>query len=697
MLTSNCVQLRQHEGIATITIDNPPVNASSQAVRQGLLEALEAISKDASITGVILACAGRTFMAGADIREFTLDEIPSPDPNDIQAALDALTVPVVAALHGSVLGGGLELALACHYRVAASGTRLGLPEVTLGVIPGGGGTQRLPRLVGLAQASDMVVRGRPVTAQSALDMGLVDAVYEGDIHAQALAFLKTKQDQPLQARVLSAHPLAYQAPEREQLNALLTSLPAEDKEGNAARACVQALLLTTQDIPFDEALKRERALFMACKNTTESQALRHACFAEREAARIPGLSKDIEHVPVQNIAVIGAGTMGIGISMSFANAGYPVTLQDISAEGLARAEQTIRQTYDAAVEKNRLSKSQADACVRLITTTTEDKALENADLIIEAVYENMALKRQIFQRLGEVAKADAILASNTSSLDINVLAQDSGRPQQVLGMHFFSPAHIMKLLEVVRGDETSPTILATVMALARKIRKVAVVSGVCFGFIGNRMLEGYLREAEALILEGATPEFIDSALEAYGMAMGPCRMIDMAGVDVAAKVVLEQKESGLLPEDASYRVVVQQLFELGRHGQKTQAGYYRYEGRRPQPDPDTKAIFTQLAEQHGISQRTDITEQEVVERCLYPLIAEGYRILEEGIAYRTGDIDTVWLNGYGFPRYRGGPMFYAQTLGLSALVARMRYYAQQTNDTFGYWEVPAQLAKAASA
>ncbi|MFW7340186.1 3-hydroxyacyl-CoA dehydrogenase NAD-binding domain-containing protein [Pollutimonas sp. H1-120] len=690
---SELVSYTNDDGIGIITIDNPPVNASSQPVRQALAAILASMKQAGDVKAVLLRCAGRTFMAGADIREFDGADIPLPDPNEIHALLESLPVPAIAVLHGTVLGGGLELALACHYRVALRSTRLGMPEVTLGLLPGAGGTQRLPRLIGVSEALDMIATGKAVSADRALRMGLLDDVFDADLDAQALAFARLAAHKDVAARVLRYRSFDLEQGEALVLEKWLERLPPEDKGGRGSRACVLAIKMAAE-LPFDEGLEFERRSFLKCKASTESKALRHAFFSEREASRIPNLPDDLMLRPMTSVGIVGAGTMGVGIAMSFANAGMPVILQDLSAETLARATEAIRTTYGAAVDKGRISAQDAESRRGLVRTATDDMQLAQCDLIIEAAFESLGIKQRIFERLGKIAKPGAILASNTSSLDVNKLADASGRPADVLGMHFFSPANIMRLLEVVRADLTAPDVLATVMRLAKRIGKVPVVSGVCFGFIGNRMLEGYLREAEFLILEGASPAFIDEALEDFGMAMGPCRMIDMAGVDVAAKVVIEQKKANILPEDPTYRVVVQALHDAGRFGQKTACGYYRYEGRKPVEDTDVTPIFVELARVHGIQRRTDITAREVVQRCLYPLIAEGYRILEEGIAYRPGDIDVVWLSGYGFPAYRGGPMFYAQTLGEAELAGRIASYAETRGNLFGYWTVPESLQRA---
>lgn len=687
------VRLSKEGSIAVVTIDSPPVNTSSQPVRKQLMAILMQLSGDDTVSAIMLRCAGRTFMVGADIKEFDLPEIPAPDPTEINALLESLDRPVVAVMHGTALGAGLELALACHYRVADESTLLGLPEVKLGVVPGAGGTQRLPRLIGLKNALDMILSGNPVSAKDALSCGLIDAVIDGDLQPNAMQFVQSIVGKDFSDRVLSRKVFSLTDADKDYLQQRRDKLPTPDRGGHALRKAVDAIERAGLE-PFDTALENERQSFVECRDTVESHALRHAFFAERDAARIPGLPKDAQLRTIQQVGIVGAGTMGTGIAMSFANAGFPVVLQDLSEQTIARAQGIVQSTYATAVDKKRLSAAEAEKRSALIHMTQDDTELASCDLVIEAVFEDFEIKKSIFRRLGDIAKPGAILASNTSSLDVNVLAQCSGRVPDVLGMHFFSPAHIMRLLEVVRCDHTAPDVLATIMRLAKRIGKVPVVSGVCFGFIGNRMLEGYLREAEFLLLEGATPGFIDQALEGYGMAMGPCRMIDMAGVDVAAKVVLEQRKAGNLPADDTYRIVVQTLYDQGRFGQKTGQGYYRYEGRTPVEDQHALDVFRSLAQQYGIEQRNDITAQEVVERCLYPLIAEGYKILDEGIAYRSGDIDVVWLHGYGFPAYRGGPMFYAQTIGEQNVAAAMKKFAVIHGNEFGYWDIPENLARA---
>lgn len=672
----------RREGPALIVeIDNPPLNVSSQAVRAGLVEAFEAAARSDAMA-IILRGAGRAFMAGADIAEFDLDALPRPDPNAVHALIEQSHIPVVALLHGAVLGGGLELALACHGRVADPAARLGLPEVKLGVVPGSGGTQRLPRLIGPAPALDMILSGRAVDATEALALGLVDRLADAD--ATHAAFMLACDLARAGAPWPQAARMAVAGDTGEVAAARRANLPDPARGGMAAHAVVDCVEAGARQ-SFEAALDFERDAFERCKASAASRALRHLFFAEREAARIPGLPPHVQARAIESVGIIGAGTMGSGIAMCFADAGIPVTMVDAAAAGLDRGLDLVARHYAAAAAKGRMAPAEAEARRDRIVGTLDDRDIADCDLVIEAAFEDMDVKRAICARLGEICKPEAIVATNTSSLDVNLLAEASGRAGSFVGMHFFSPANIMKLLEIVRGDDTDPDILATVLALAKRIGKVPVVSGVCFGFIGNRMLEGYLRETEALLLEGASPAQIDRAVEAAGMAMGPCRMIDLAGVDVAAKVVLEQEKSGILPPDPDYRLVVRRLFDLGRLGQKSGSGYYHYDGRVPVEDPAVAEICRQLAADHNITQRTDIADAEIVERCLLPLVNEGARILDEGIAYRPGDVDLVWVNGYGFPSYLGGPMHMAEAMGHDRIVDRLSHYAAARGNRFGYW------------
>jgi 3-hydroxyacyl-CoA dehydrogenase len=677
-----------------IKIDNPPVNALSVETVSGLVKALEQFASDDSLQALVLLCDGRTFVAGGDINSFGLPDFSATPLNRFLARLEQSSRPVVAVLHGTVLGGGLELAMSCHYRLALPGTRFAMPEVKLGLIPGSLGTQRLPRLIGAALALDLIQSGRMLDAGQALEVGLVDVVRDGGALALGLAYAQSLVAAKAPVRRCSELPVLQAGLQADFFAAALTtalSKPAYPALASAVR-CVQA----SSELPFSEGAQVESHEFEQLRNSAASRALRHLFFAERHSSKIPGLSKNVALRNIASIGVVGAGTMGGGIAMNFANAGIPVVIVEATDEALQRGLGLVRKNYESSVAKGKLSTQQLAQRLSLLTGSLEYADLADCDLVIEAVFENMDLKRQICARLGQVCKPGAIIASNTSTLDVNELAAATGRPADVVGMHFFSPANVMRLLEVVRGAHTAPDVLATVMKLAGAIRKVAVVSGVCYGFIGNRMAEVYMREAEFLLLEGAQPQQIDRAVEALGMAMGPCRMLDMAGIDVGAKTVIERGKAGGLPPDPSYRVLVRKLFELGRFGQKTLAGYYRYEGRTPLPDPTVADICVALAAQYGIQRRSDISDQEIVERLLYPLINEGALILSEGIAYRGGDIDMVWVAGYGFPDHRGGPLFFADEIGLSTIATRMATLAQERGNSFGYWTASELLLSLAS-
>ncbi|MBJ2260041.1 3-hydroxyacyl-CoA dehydrogenase NAD-binding domain-containing protein [Pseudomonas psychrophila] len=680
-----------HDGrIGLIEIDNPPVNALSVPLVQALIAALNDFEAVAGLEALVLYGAGRTWVAGADIATFDDPGFPVAEFKAFLTRLDAQQCHVVAALHGAVLGGGLELAMACHHRVAQPNTRLGLPEVTFGIVPGAQGTQRLPRLVGAELALDMITSGRALDATQAQAAGLVDAVAEGDARSIGLAAaeaLLASGAAPRRASALAVQP----APETAfaKAEAAAAKKPGWPQLATAIR-CVRA----AQDLPFAQGEQVEADAFAALVNASSAKALRHLFFAEREAAKIPGLPRDTARRPIRSVGIVGSGTMGGGIAMAFVNGGIPVSLIDVSNEALQRGLGLIRGNYEASVAKGRLTAEQVEQRMGLLQGSLDYQALADCDLIIEAVFEDLQLKTEVCTRLGAVAKPGAIIATNTSTLDVDRLAQATGCPADVLGMHFFSPANVMRLLEVVRGAATAPEVLATVLKLAGAIGKVPVVSGVCYGFIGNRMAEVYMREADSLILEGAEPAQVDAAVEALGMAMGPCRMLDMAGVDVGARTVIEYRKIGGLPDDPSYRALALELFELGRFGQKTAAGFYRYDGRKALPDPQVTEIAKALAERHGIARRSHIEPGEIVERLLYPLINEGLKILDEGIAYRSGDIDVVWVAGYGFPDFRGGPLWMANEIGLEKIAERLAHYAAVRGNDHGYW-TPARLLSAA--
>lgn len=687
----NPVSFSREGRIGLLCIDHPPVNAIAAHLVQALDAALGDFER-ADLDALVLLCAGRTWVAGADLAAFDDPGFSARPFNAWLARLEAGARPVVAALHGTVLGGGLELALACHHRVGLRGTRLGLPEVHVGLIPGSLGTQRLPRLVRGALALDMVTSGRLLDADEALREGLVDGVVDVDLRGAAIraataavARLAADPSSLRRTRQLPVQPACEDAFEAAEA-------AARRKPGWPQLAAALRCLRAAQTLPFEAGEAVEAREFAGLVHAPSARALRHLFFAQREAARMAG-PQAAQARTVQRVGVVGAGTMGSGIAMALLQAGIATVLVDSSAAQLQRGLATIRAHCEASVAKGRLTAQQLAQRLALLQGAVDDAALADCDLVIEAVYENLELKQQVCARLGAVAKPGAILASNTSTLDIDVLAAASGRPQAFCGMHFFSPAHVMRLLEVVRGAGTGADTLASVLQLARRIGKVAVVSGVCYGFIGNRMAEVYMREAEFLLMEGASPADIDAAVEALGLAMGPCRMLDMAGIDVGAKTVIERGKAGGLPDDPSYRVVVRRLFELGRFGQKSGAGYYRYVGRTPVADPELDTIVQALAQVHGIARRTAIERQEIVERLLYPLINEGYKILEEGIACRPGDIDVVWTAGYGFPDHQGGPMFMAREIGLARIADRLRHYARARGNRFGYWTPAAALVR----
>lgn len=680
-------QLRIEEpatGVVLLVIDNPPVNAISAGVREGLRSALAALGARDDVKVAILLCAGNTFCAGADIREF---EGPPKEAEYRQlfAALEQRPYPVVAALHGTALGGGLELALACHYRVAVGSARMGLPEVTLGIIPGAGGTQRLPRLIGIEPALELIISAKPVDAGRALELGLIDEILPGDLRAGALEFAQRLIRERRGPRRSSELPVAAGSAGSEVLERARARARQLYPNRTAALRAIEAVAAAAQ-LPFAQGLDNECRIANETKVTVESRALIHVFFAERETRRVPEIG-DVAPLPMHQAAVVGAGTMGSGIAVAFANAGIPVRLLDSSREALERGKRAIEGIYDSMVKRGRLSPEDRATRLSLIHETLELAEVGAADVIIEAVFEDMALKQDLFRQLDRVAKSAALLATNTSTLDIEQLAAVTGRPQNVVGLHFFSPANVMPLLEVVRTRHTSPQVIRTAMELARMLRKTPVLARVCYGFIGNRMMEPYAREAERLVLEGEVPRRIDSVLEQFGMAMGILAVFDMAGIDVGVKV--HQANAERYPPDPTYYQASVALYQAGRLGQKTGRGYYRYEpgDRTRHDDPEALAILRAHARALGV-QPVAHDEAEILERCLYPLMNEGLRVLEEGIALRAGDIDVVWTSGYGFPRYRGGPMFYADVIGLPTLLEGMRRYC----DRFGpmHWQ-PAPL------
>lgn len=687
---NDLAKLTAEDGIAILRLDNPPVNALSPALIGAIAAAFEEFEARPDLKALVVECAGPTFVAGGDIASFDDPSFSAATLNALLGRIEASERPVVAALHGTVLGGGVEVAIACHHRIAAPDTRLGMPEITLGLLPGSLGTQRLPRLVGIAAAAELIVSGKPVPASRAQEMGLVDGI---DPDPQAAARRLAGTARPRRASALPV-------PDIGKAAGVLASLDAQAaaKPYLPALAGIAASLRAAVELPFDEGEKVEARVFADLVPSPTSRALRHIFFAERAARRIPGLPAGTGKRKVARIGVVGIGTMGAGISMTFANAGYPVTMVETTPEGLARGQGIIARTYRSAVGRGRMSEEEAARREALLTGTTDLSALADVDLVVEAVFEDMALKLDVAKRLGAICAPDAIIATNTSTLDVDRIAAASGRPGDVLGTHFFSPAHVMRLLEVVRGAQTAPDVLNTVMDVARRIGKTAVVSGVCYGFIGNRMAEVYGRENEAMQLEGLSPSRIDAVAEDpqwIGLAMGPSRMLDMAGVDVGARTVIEWIATGEGPQEPGYRAMCRGLYEAGRHGQKTGEGFYRYEGRTPLPSDAREALARDLARAHGIARRDTVTDREIFERLLYPMVNEAAAILAEGIAYRPGDIDVVWTAGYGFPAWRGGPVFMADEIGLPRIVDRLDHYASVFGNAHGHWTVTPLLRELA--
>ncbi len=662
---SDTVQLERSGRIAVLLLKNPPVNGLGNTVRRGLYQGIELAMSDDTVDAIVIAGSGNVFCGGADIRQFNTPAAhEKPMSRDVFALIGRSPKPVIAGIHGVALGGGLELALACHYRVATASGKLGLPEVNLGLIPGGGGTQRLPRLVGFERAAKMIQSGAPVPATQAHNWGLVDAVVEGEIVAAAASFASgaaARRDLPLAAtRAL---------PATVDFAQLRTTVSPKARNAMAQLAAIDCLEATTR-LPFEEGLTYERSTFDELVAGPQSRALRHLFFAEREVLKVAGTSYDSPLREIRQVAVLGAGTMGAGIAMAFANAGIPVVLLERDTEPLERGLEMIRRNYGVTFAKGKLSEDEMNARIGRTRPTTSYADLAAADLVIEAVFEDMAVKKEVFAKLDEVCKPGTILATNTSRLSIDEIAQATSRPADVIGLHFFSPANVMKLLEVVRGETTSAQVIASCMRMASEIAKIPVLVRVCEGFVGNRMLTGYWREAWFLLEEGASAQQIDRALTDFGMAMGPLAMGDLAGLDI--NWAARKRLAATRPTHLRYPTVADRICEAGRFGQKTGAGYFRYENgsRTPLPDPALDAIAEACAREGGIVRR-QIEDAEIVERCILALVNEGARIVEEGIAQRASDIDVVYVNGYGFPAYRGGPMFHAELLGLDLVLARL--------------------------
>jgi 3-hydroxyacyl-CoA dehydrogenase len=650
--------------VAVVTIDSPPVNALSQTVRDGLKRGVEGADADSAVKAIVIICGGRTFIAGADISEFGKPHA-APFLPDVLAAIENASKPVIAALHGTALGGGFEVALTAHYRIAVPSAKCGLPEIKLGLIPGAGGTQRLPRLVGVEKALEVILSGTPFGARDAKDWGVVDELAEeGKLRESALAYARrlVAEKAPLNKVRDRSEKLASAQGHPEVFEAIRKANARKFRGFEAWEKAIQSVK-NAVELPFDQGIAEERAMFLALLETTQSKAQRYVFFAERQTAKIPDIAAEEATRPIRRVGVIGAGTMGGGIAMNFLSAGIPVTIVETSNEALDRGVSIMRRNYENTAKKGRLTMAEVEARMGRLAPTIDFGALADADLVIEAVFEDMDLKKTVFEKLDGVAKPGAILASNTSYLDVDAIAAMTKRPEDVLGMHFFSPANVMRLLEIVRGAKTSKSALATVVQLAPKIGKVGVVVGVCYGFVGNRMLAQRQREAMKLILEGATPSGVDRVLTAFGMPMGPFAMSDLAGLDIGWSAATSKRST-----------IREILCEEGRRGQKTGAGFYDYdEQRNAKPSAHVEKLIRDFAESRQIRQRA-ISDEEILERCVYPMINEGAKILEEGKAQRASDIDIVWINGYGWPVYRGGPMFYADTVGLKTVLGKLREF-----------------------
>jgi 3-hydroxyacyl-CoA dehydrogenase len=667
------VDLDRRGRVAVLTVNNPPVNALSQHVRQGLHDGLKQAIADSAAGAIVIVCAGRTFIAGADITEFGKPPVP-PSLHTVLDVIESSPKPVIAAIHGTALGGGLEVTLACHYRVGTKDARFGLPEVKLGLLPGAGGTQRLPRVVGVDKALSMMVSGDPIRADEALKHGLIDEIVDGDLTAAGVAFAEKvlNERRPLR-KIRDLDDKLAAVRNQPQVFAEFRKSVARQTRGFRAPENIVKAVEAAVSLPFEQGITRERELFAELMGSPESKAQRYFFFAEREAAKIPDVPSDTAPKEVKKAAVIGAGTMGGGIAMNFANVGIPVTVVEVKQDALDRGLGVVRKNYENTASKGRMTMQDVDKRMGLLTGTTDWNAVKDADIIIEAVFEEMPIKKEVFARLDALAKPDAVLATNTSTLDVNEIASATRRPESVIGMHFFSPANVMRLLENVRGARSSKTTVATAMAVGRRINKVPVLVGVCYGFVGNRMLHQRGIQAEKLILEGALLHQVDKVLYDFGFPMGPFAMSDLAGLDVGWRI---RKGRGVRSE------VADRICELGRFGQKTGAGYYKYDDKRnASPDSEVEKIIVDVATEMGITRR-HIDDEEILQRLLYPMVNEGAKILDEKIAIRASDIDVIWVYGYGWPVYRGGPMFWADQLGLKAVRDRMLQFQKATGDAF---------------
>jgi 3-hydroxyacyl-CoA dehydrogenase len=686
---SQPVTLTTRDAVAVITIDNPPVNALSPGVPEGILAALDTAERDTSARAIVVIGGGRTFIAGADIKELEAaarnPESGGPDLHPLLTRIEDCAKPVIMAIHGTALGGGLEIAMAGHYRVAVADASLGAPEVNLGIIPGAEGTQRLPRLVGVAAAVEMCVSGKPIKAPEALRLGLIDRVIDGDLLPGAVKFAHEVAGLPV--RKTRERNVPGSASENAAIFAAGRAQAGKIRRNQTAPLAALEALEAATTLPFEQGCKKEREIVRRVLAGDQAKAMIHIFFAERAVGRVPGIPKDTATYPIANVGIIGAGTMGGGIAMACANAGIAVLLKETEQAALDRGIATIRKNYESSVKKGRFPQAVMDERIARIHPQLTYDGFNQADLIIEAVFESMPLKKQIFGEIDKIAKPDCVLASNTSTLDVDEIAAATSRPRMVIGLHFFSPAHVMRLVEIVRGKTASNEVVATSLAIAKKVGKVGVVVGNCRGFVGNRMMLPYMREAQFLVEEGSTPEKVDRALTDFGMAMGIFAVDDMGGIDLAYRV--KQEYAYLRKPDERVPLVLDKLYEMGRWGQKRGAGWYRYdETRAPIPDPEVHVLIEKTAREAGITQR-DVTPEEIIERSIYVMINEGARILEEGHAQRAADIDVIYCTGYGFPGYRGGPMWYADTVRLKSVYARVCDFHQR----YGHLWEPAPLLK----
>ncbi|MFL1485719.1 3-hydroxyacyl-CoA dehydrogenase NAD-binding domain-containing protein [Marinobacter sp. LN3S78] len=686
---SDVVTYNREGAIGVITVNYPPVNALSHAVRSGIQGAIEQGRNDADAKALLIVCDGRTFIAGADIREFG-KPMQEPGLPEVVNFIEASDKPVVAAIHGTALGGGLEVALGCHYRVAVPSAKVGLPEVKLGLLPGAGGTQRLPRLAGAQKSLEMITSGEFVAAKNAVELGIVDEVAENeDVKAAGLAFAQKVVDEGKPVRRVSELNDKLEAEKGSDVfNQFREGLKKKARGLIAPFKCTDAVEAAFTSSSFEEGMKRERELFGELMASDQRAGLIHSFFAEREVSKVPGLPKDTPIRDIKTVGVIGAGTMGGGIAMNFANVGIPVTIAEVKQEALDKGLAIIRKNYENTAKKGRLTMEQVEERMSLISGTLTYDDFADVDLVIEAVFERMDIKKSIFSQLDEKCKPGAILASNTSTLDIDEIASATKRPEDVIGLHFFSPANVMKLLEIVRGEKTADDVKATAMNLAKRIKKVGVLVGNCHGFVGNRMLHKRGAEAMALVDDGAKPEQVDKVLTDLGFPMGQFAMGDLAGIDIGHSIREERRKAG---EDVPPSWM-DKLVEKGRLGQKTMAGTYKYEegNRKPIPDPEVDEIIAEFRKEQGITPR-EVTDQEILERCMYVMINEGAKILEEGIADRSLDIDITWIYGYGFPAYRGGPMFWADQIGLDKILDAVKKYHKEVGGK--QWEPSALLEK----